>query len=186
MPSGCRSEILGLLWGLLVSSETSYLATRLDTFQTLTQGLFCLLPALHHPYTVATVRDDSKMLYDVIDTLRSGQCGDLDVLSVQNEYNAVSSPGESADLLRAALVLDSLSKCLDQCTVDARLWLLQNSLEVWKAHNDRSLSVLMHLCPEQLDCASRRLAFYAASSSNSRPHAEEHWSRIAEFAVCAG
>jgi hypothetical protein len=105
--------------------------TRPDTFQTLAQGLFSILPALSLSSTAATAQDDSKLLTDIIGELRSGRCGDLDANAVQNEYNAVASPEDKADLLKAALFLNSLSKCLEQCTHNARLWLLQNSLEVW-------------------------------------------------------
>jgi hypothetical protein len=131
IPSRSRSDIVGLLWGLIVPSERGYFATQPDTFQTLAQGLFFLLPALSHPSTAADAQDDSKVLTDVIDKLCSGRCGDLDANAVQNEYNAVASPEDNADLLRATLFLDSLSKCLEQCTPNARLWLLKNSLEVW-------------------------------------------------------
>jgi hypothetical protein len=132
IPSTSRTEILGLLQGLLDSGESSYFATKLDTFQTLIQGMFTLLPALHLPSTASTTQDDSRILHQVIDKLYAGRCGDLDVDSVQSEYNAIRSPKENTDILRSALILDSLSKCLEQCTDDARLWLLQNSLEVYK------------------------------------------------------
>jgi hypothetical protein len=121
-----------LLRGLLDSGERNYSTTKLDTFQTLAQGLLTVLPALRHPSTAATTQDDSQVLHYVIDKLHSGRCGDPDVDSVQSEYNAIRSPKEDTDLLRSALFLDSLSKCLEQCTDDTRLWLLQNSLEVCK------------------------------------------------------
>ena len=131
IPSASRTEILGLLRGLLDSGERNYLVTKLDTFQTLAQGSFSLLPGLRYS-TAATAQEDFKLIQDVIDKLYSGRCVDLDVISVQNEYNTVRSPKEKTDLLRSALLLDSLSKCLEQCTEDARLWLLENSLEVCK------------------------------------------------------
>jgi hypothetical protein len=123
-------------------------------------------------------------LQDIIDKLHSGRYGNLDVTSVQSEYNTIRSPKEKMDMLRSALFLDSLSKCLEQCTDDARLWLLQNSLEVFK-HSYRLYTILMDFCSANLDQAFRRVAFYGPFGSNSCSHIEEPLSHVAEFVICA-
>lgn len=130
IPSTSRTAVLGLLRGLIDSGEASSFASKLDAFQTLAQALLTLLPAVPRRPTAAIALDDSNILDDAIEKLRSGHCGNLDADSVQKEYNTVWSTSETTHLVRSALFLDSLSRCLEHCADNTRLWLLQYSLEV--------------------------------------------------------
>ena len=100
----------------------------LPAFQTLLQGLFSLLSTLRSSSTADPV--DCQALACVIEDVCSGCCGGLDIGSVENEYRETFSTEDQSSLIRAAVSLEALCKCLEDCTIDARLWLFQHSLEV--------------------------------------------------------
>lgn len=114
----------------MIPIETNYLATTPNTFQTLAQGLFALLPSLHPSSTAVSDQEDLGLLNEMIFKFRNGCCGNFDDNSLEEEYNAALSTKDDADIIRGALLLQSLSRCLEECTDETRLWLLQNSLEV--------------------------------------------------------
>jgi hypothetical protein len=114
----------------MIPIETNYLATTPDTFQTLAQGLFSLLPSLHPSSTSVVDQEELVLLNEMIAKLRTGCCGEFDINSLQEEYKAAHSAKDDPDIIRGAALLQALSRCLEECTDDTRLWLLQNSLEV--------------------------------------------------------
>ncbi|KAF8068970.1 hypothetical protein FPV67DRAFT_1414491 [Lyophyllum atratum] len=128
-PSSMRTRILSILWGLLIPSDTNYTVTTPECYQTLVQGLFSLLPNLRPLSNSANAQEELVLLSDIISKVSSGCCGELETTFVQEEYDAVASAKDDRNLIREAILLEALSRCLEDCTDDSRIWLFQNVLE---------------------------------------------------------
>ncbi|KAF9467893.1 hypothetical protein BDZ94DRAFT_914598 [Collybia nuda] len=128
-PSALRTRVVSTLWSLMIPIETNYLATTPDAFQTFAHGLFSLLPSLHPPSTDVIDQEDLALLKEMIFKLRSGCCGQFDEGSLEEEYKVALSPEDDLVIIRGAMLLQALSRCLEECTDETRLWLLQNSLQ---------------------------------------------------------
>ncbi|RDB29723.1 hypothetical protein Hypma_014167 [Hypsizygus marmoreus] len=135
-PSSMRTRILSILWGLLIPTETNYAVTTPECFQTLVQGLFTLLPSLRPLSTSVTDQEEVSLLNDMLSKVRSGCCGEIETSFVQEEYNAVPSTKDDSNMLRGAMLLEALARCLEDCSDETRIWLFQNTLEqYWIKHH---------------------------------------------------
>ncbi|KAF5379141.1 hypothetical protein D9615_005965 [Tricholomella constricta] len=128
-PSTMRTRILSVLWGLLIPTDTNYTVTTPECFQTLVQGLFSLLPNLRPLSNSAAAQEELILLMDMISKVRAGCCGELEATFVQEEYDTVSSAKDDRNLVREGILLEALSRCLEDCTNDSRVWLFQTVLE---------------------------------------------------------
>ncbi|KAG6856950.1 hypothetical protein H0H87_011936 [Tephrocybe sp. NHM501043] len=128
-PSPMRTRVLSLLWGLIIPTDNNYSISTPECFQTLAHGLFSLLPNLRPLSNSASAHEEVPFLMDIIMKVRAGCCGELEANFVQEEYDAISSAKDDRNLIREAILLDALSRCLEDCTNDSRVWLLQHTVE---------------------------------------------------------
>ncbi|KAG6841500.1 hypothetical protein C0991_010358 [Blastosporella zonata] len=129
-PSPMRTRVLSILWGLIIPTENNYAISTPECFQSLAHGLFSLLPNLRPLSNSAAANEEVPLLMDIILKVRAGCCGDLEAPFVQVEYDAVSSAKDDRTLIQEAVLLEALSRCLEDCTNDSRVWLLQHCVEV--------------------------------------------------------
>ncbi|KAG5646355.1 hypothetical protein DXG03_003678 [Asterophora parasitica] len=139
-PSIMRTKILSLLWSLLIPPETNYTVTTPECFQTLVQGLFTLLPSLRPMSNSTAAQEDMNLLMDMILQVRSGCCGELESTFVQEEYGAVPSSKEDWHHIREGILLESLSRCLEDCTDDSRLWLFERVLQHYWVRSPKEIT----------------------------------------------
>ncbi|KAG6901982.1 hypothetical protein C0995_005941 [Termitomyces sp. Mi166 len=128
-PGAMRTRILSILWGLIVPTDNNYVISTPECFQTLAQGLFSLLPHLRPLSSSSIAHEEVPFLMDVISKVRDGCCGELEAHFVQQEYDAIASPKDDKNLIREAILLEALSRCLEDCTNDSRVWLFQHVVE---------------------------------------------------------
>lgn len=151
-----RMRLLGMLFTLIVPTETHYPITSPVGFRSLLQGMFSLAPSLRTLSTSSTDEQEVMLLHDIINKVRSGCCGQLDVDLVREEYNIVGATGEDLEFIRDAILLEALSQCLQACTNDSRIWLFHNVLEVglWQ-----SIYFHRHLtsCPSDIGSTARKI-----------------------------
>jgi len=125
-----RMRLLGMLFTLMVGTETNYPITSPVGFRSILQGVFSLAHSLRTLSTPSTDEQEVMLLHDIISKVRSGSCGQLDVDLVREEYNIVGATREDSEFIREAILLEALSQCLQACTNDSRIWLFHNVLEV--------------------------------------------------------
>ncbi|KAG6812874.1 hypothetical protein H0H92_015802 [Tricholoma furcatifolium] len=128
-PSTMRTRILSILWGLVIPTENNYVISTPECFQTLVQGLFFLLPTLRPLSNSPLAQEEVPLLMDVITKVREGCCGELETHFLQEEYDAIPSAADDKNFIRESILLESLSRCLEDCTNDSRIWLFQNTVE---------------------------------------------------------
>ncbi|KAF6764107.1 hypothetical protein DFP72DRAFT_986293 [Ephemerocybe angulata] len=105
-----RSRILSLLRRLLVPGERKQI--------TITHGLFVLQAFLHSPQAgplFATELDLSKDL--------------IEQQLLEEEYGVIRLPEDTRGSLRKAIFLEALARCLENCALSSRAWLLLNVVE---------------------------------------------------------
>ncbi len=122
-PAPIRIRLVTSLWHLTVPPESFSPATSPTTLQGLCQGLFSLLP------WVQLHTEEGKLLTQIIHQVRTGSCGEMQKASIESEFNASLVSGDTFQIIRDALVLEALGKCMENSTDADRRWLLVNSLE---------------------------------------------------------
>lgn len=95
-----------------------------QNIQLILQSLFSLLPAFG---------DDTKILTDLLHQIRLGCCGELDKDSVEEHYGALFIDQDNIQSVRDAIFVESLVKCIDNCALSARRWLMENVVQVLDA-----------------------------------------------------
>lgn len=70
------------------------------------------------------------LLKEIISWLSSGCCGELETVSIEEEYNAIFLGIDDFQSVRDVLVLESLAQCLENGSESNRQWLLKNAVEV--------------------------------------------------------
>ncbi|KAG6885182.1 hypothetical protein C0993_005089 [Termitomyces sp. T159_Od127] len=113
-PGAMRTRILNILRGLITSTENNHVISTPQCFQTLAQGLFSLLPHLRPSFSSPVAHEEIPLLMDLIS---------------QEEYGAAFSDKDDKNLIREVILLEGLSRCLEDCPNDSRVWLLQNVVE---------------------------------------------------------
>ncbi|KAG6915507.1 hypothetical protein DXG01_011132 [Tephrocybe rancida] len=128
-PSIMRTRVLSILWELIIPTDNVYAISTPECFQTLAHGLFSLLPNLRPLSNSTHAHEEVPFLMGIISKVRAGCCGELEAHFVQEEYDAVSSAKDDRNLMREAVLLEALSRCLEDCTNDSRVWLFEHTLE---------------------------------------------------------
>ncbi|KAG5351484.1 hypothetical protein C0989_006338 [Termitomyces sp. Mn162] len=129
-PGTMRTRILSILWGLIIPTDNNYVISTPQCFQTLAQGLFSLLPHLRPLSSSPIDHEEVPFLMDVISRICDGCCGELEAHFAQEEYGTVSSAKDDKNLIREAILFEALTRCLEDCTNDSRVWLFQHVVEV--------------------------------------------------------
>jgi hypothetical protein len=109
---------------MLSPAEFAYQAATPALIQTLAIGLFSLLPTLYGS------GEEHTIVGEAIIHLLAGDYGDLDVVSFEEEFNALFVAQDTRGAVRQALVLDALARCLENGAQSTRRWLLGNAVEV--------------------------------------------------------
>ncbi|KAG5721509.1 Unc-80 like protein [Termitomyces sp. T112] len=128
-PGTMRTRILSILWGLIIPTDNNYVISTPQCFQTLAQGLFSLLPHLRPLSSSPIDHEEVPFLMDVISRICDGCCGELEAHFAQEEYGTVSSAKDDKNLIREAILFEALTRCLEDCTNDSRVWLFQHVVE---------------------------------------------------------
>ncbi|KAJ7591203.1 hypothetical protein C8J56DRAFT_858679 [Mycena floridula] len=123
-PCPLRSRLITMLWALIVAQDTRYPATTPQSLQALTQALFFILPSIQNQAS-----EDARNLTEVLHRLRLGCGGELDSLAVEEEYNALFTNNDDTQSVRDALLIESLTRCMEGCAIPGRQWLLRNAVE---------------------------------------------------------
>ncbi|KAF5334688.1 hypothetical protein D9611_011945 [Ephemerocybe angulata] len=124
-----RSRILSLLRRLLVPGERSRLSVSPSVFQTITHGLFVLQAFLHSPQAGPLFATELDLSKDLIEQFLSGSYGDIDETLLEEEYGVIRLPEDTRGSLRKAVFLEALARCLENCALSSRAWLLLNVVE---------------------------------------------------------
>lgn len=94
--------------------------------QTIAHGLFTFLAVVNMPST----SQDATLVEDLITQLFMGSSWELDRHSIEEEYSTDFTKKEDQELLRKGILIESLIKCIENCTYETRKWLLQNAMQV--------------------------------------------------------
>jgi hypothetical protein len=126
-----RIRILRVLWALVVPDDEHHDHHRVCTptaFGTLVQGLFLLLYALS---VVAPGEGDELALVRelVVRLVRPGGC-ELDRDALRDEYGSAFSRKDDQGTVSAALVQESVARCLENGVEGWRRWVLSELLQV--------------------------------------------------------
>ncbi|KAF9052238.1 hypothetical protein BDZ89DRAFT_1032376 [Hymenopellis radicata] len=153
-PSPLRVRVLTCLWNLTVPPDTYMAVTTPLSFQALVQGLFSLLP------WVDSHTEEGKMLTQIIFHVRTGSCGELDDIAVEQDYNAIFIDGDNQQAVRDVMVVEALGKCIENSSDSDRKWLLTNVVDdYWPVHSrDSSPSfspLLASMHARKLNCITR-------------------------------
>lgn len=130
--SPVRSRVLGTLSNLLVSSSPLQDADPLS-LQNILQGLQLLLHSFGvyaHGFDV-----DAKVVHEVCAHLLSGECGQLNVNDVRQEYSADWSSVDTEESIRKQIVAEGVVRCMQLGSESLRRWILHESIEVLIPHS---------------------------------------------------
>ncbi|KAG6850090.1 hypothetical protein H0H93_001223 [Arthromyces matolae] len=158
--SSMRTRILSILWGLIIPIDTRYPVSTPECFRTLAHGLFSLLPHLRPLANTPAAHEEVPFLSGVIEKVRDGCCGEIEPRSLQEEYDATFSGKDDKNLVREALLLEALSRCLEDCTNNSRIWLFQNVIEQYWTKEPQEIQftpLLSSIYARALDGLSRAL-----------------------------
>jgi len=127
VPSTFRMRILGVLWSILIPRDSLFEADTPSTLKTLVQALFLLLYSFS---TQIGQGRENALVEQLIAQIRVGVCGELNKVTLKEEYGAAFSRKDDDTSVRAALISEGLSRCLENGVVGSRRWILRNLLEV--------------------------------------------------------
>ncbi|KAG6897033.1 hypothetical protein C0992_004506 [Termitomyces sp. T32_za158] len=158
-PGAMRTRILSILWGLIIPGDNNYVISTPECFQTLARGLFSLLPQLQPLSSSLIAHEEIPFLMDVISQVRDGCCGELEAHVLQEEYGANFSEKDDKDLIREVILLEALSRCLEDCPNNSRVWLLQYVEHYWirGPAETKFTPLLLAIYTRTLDTLSRAL-----------------------------
>jgi len=66
----------------------------------------------------------------LLSQVQAGACGELDKISVEEEYGVTFSRNDRHPNVREALMIESLIRCLENGSEGSRRWIMRNMLEV--------------------------------------------------------
>ncbi|KAJ7196554.1 hypothetical protein GGX14DRAFT_473423 [Mycena pura] len=172
--SPLRPRILRALRSMLSPAELAYRATTPSSIQMLATGLFCLLP------TISGSGEEHTILGEAIVLLLAGDYGALDVVAVQEQFNALFAAQDTHEAVRQALVLDALARCLENGAESTRRWLLENALEEYWPRQPEKASFTPLLAAVQ---ACKLVAFtrMALLGLRSKPRHPRHTQFVVHF-----
>lgn len=126
-----RTRILRILRGFIIPTDSKYIISTPECFQTLAQGLFSLLPHLRPLSSSPVAHEEIPLLMDVISQVCDGCCGELEAQLVQEEYGPIFSEKDDKKLIREVILLEASLRCIEDCPNDSRVWLLQHVERYW-------------------------------------------------------
>ncbi|KAJ3746695.1 hypothetical protein DFH05DRAFT_1395192 [Lentinula detonsa] len=136
-----RTRILSVLWSITVPQETHYPASDVKVLQSLFHGLLSLLPVIS---AQGADTKDSRLLSQIISEVSAGSCDQLDDLNVEEEYNALFVDADNMQLIRDAVIIEAVAKCVEFSADSTRRWLITNSVEnIWSLPEEVSFTPLL-------------------------------------------
>lgn len=126
-PQHLRMRILTSLSSLLLSHDKTVRVNAPGTFLTLVQGLFTLLSSLAF---LSANSPETKLVKELISKVQTGACGEMVLEALEKEYYVVHSDEFDEQVVRDALVVTSLGKCLEHGAESSRRWTLRYMAEV--------------------------------------------------------
>ncbi|ESK89667.1 unc-80-like protein [Moniliophthora roreri MCA 2997] len=169
-----RMHALNALYNITASPDTAYPAYNPRSFITLIHGLFALLPATQRCEPQQSQGQDNgyekfgpqlspeeRKVTEILQQIRGGSCGELDNVSVEEEYNALFVDKDNAAHVRDAILLEAWAKCVEFGSNELRRALIRRGVEEYW-----SLSKVEECTPMIVAIKSRMLdAFTRAAVS---------------------
>ncbi|KAG7095353.1 hypothetical protein E1B28_006112 [Marasmius oreades] len=145
-----RMHALNALYNMTVPQDSFYPAHNPRIFMTLMHGLFMLLPAVQRCEALQTQGlheslymppesqiPEEKKLIEIIEQVKTGSCGKLDRLSVEEEYSTLCLAKDSDRTLRDAIALEAWAKCVEFGSNELKRALIRHGVENYWTRTER-------------------------------------------------
>ena len=124
-PSQFRAEIIGSMSTLLFSRDATFRTESPVLLQTVLQALFSLLP------TLSSSPGEFESVKELILEVWNGGSGLLSNESIEQEFGTHLSSSDTENVIREALAVESVLKCVAYGSLKTRTWVLLNIVEVF-------------------------------------------------------
>ncbi|KAF8652353.1 hypothetical protein AX16_004383 [Volvariella volvacea WC 439] len=135
-PSHLRNRVLKFLFDILASSEATAQITTPLAYQTVLQALFATRATL----SLQNQEEALTLINKIITQVKSGSASQLDTMTIEAEYSAIFLGSDRLQVLRDAMTLEALTRCLANSSTDLQTWLLMHELEAYWPKPDKSIT----------------------------------------------